>query len=212
MMDLKLRCEEMREFFDEKAHIEFDEVHSPMMPNKEAITKVLPAGTKEILDLGAGTGMELIPLFERFPDAHVTALDISPNMLSELKTRDFIRNVTCVCGDFFKLSFGSGFDAVISSAALHHFEEADKARLYRKAYEALKCGGSFINSDRYFETRAEQDENFRLFYENPKIMRHFDTPLCIESEKALLLGAGFTDFETVALEDKNYILMIAHKA
>ena len=66
-MDLKTRAEEMRSFFDRKIDT-YDEVHAAFAETKRMLTDCLPDGTETVLDLGAGTGLELIPLFERFPD------------------------------------------------------------------------------------------------------------------------------------------------
>jgi len=81
-MELLKRNEEMRDFFNEKAD-GYDDVHLKMMDNKIAITALLPEKVERVLDLGAGTGLELIPLFERFPQAHVTVVDISAEMLKK---------------------------------------------------------------------------------------------------------------------------------
>lgn len=139
-MDLQKRNREMRDFFDEKAD-GYDEVHLPMMANKRIIAECLPDDTCDVLDLGAGTGLELLPLFGRFPDARVTVIDISEAMLRQLRRRDFSDRVEVVCGDFFEADFGCMRDAVISSAALHHFDESEKARLYGKIAGCLKPGG-----------------------------------------------------------------------
>jgi lipoprotein-releasing system permease protein len=53
-------------------------------------------------------------LFELFPEAEVTVIDITENMLEKLKTRDFAGRVKTICGDFFEVPFGSDFDAVKS--------------------------------------------------------------------------------------------------
>jgi len=200
-LDLKKRNEEMRDFFDEKAD-GYDDVHLPMMDNKRAITEILPDGVKKVLDLGAGTGLELIPLFERFPNARVTVVDISSEMLSALKKRFFADKLDITCADFFSADFGGGYDAVISSAALHHFTGEEKLGLYRRIYCALNPGGIFVNSDRYLKTQSEEDETFRAFYENTHGMRHFDTPLTLENEEKLLSAAGFVSIESHELNER----------
>ncbi|MBQ8508504.1 MAG: class I SAM-dependent methyltransferase [Clostridia bacterium] len=209
-IELKARNIEMKEFFDEKAD-GYDNVHLPMMDNKRPIAAVLDEGTKRVLDLGVGTGLELIPLFERFPEANVTGVDISANMLEYVGKRDFADRVTCVVGDFFEVDFGGGYDAVISSAALHHFAPTDKARLYAKIAAALKPGGLFINSDRFCHTVEEQEENFVMLRDNPYHMRHIDTPLATSVERELLLEAGFGEPTFDALADERYLVMIAKK-
>ena len=128
-MDLKARNAEMKAFFDEKAD-GYDNVHLPMMANTIAITEALPEGTVRVLDLGGGTGLELIPLFERFPAARVTVIDLSEPMMAQIGERSFADRVDCVAGDFFAVDFGEGYDAVISSAALHHFTPEHKRPLY----------------------------------------------------------------------------------
>lgn len=200
-MNLAKRNAEMRDFFNEKAD-GYDDVHLPMMDNKRAITELLPDGIKRVLDLGAGTGLELIPLFERFPDAYVRVVDISEEMLLQLKKRDFADRLDIMCGDFFAGDLGHDYDAVISSAALHHFSEEEKARLYARIYESLVPGGIFVNSDRYLKTQADQDETFRAFFENTHGMRHFDTPLTLANEEKLLCSAGFSDIDSRELNER----------
>lgn len=208
-MDLKKRAENMRNFFNMKAEEDaYDCVHMKMMNNKEPITKVLPENTKRVLDLGGGTGLELIPLFERFPDARVTVVDVAEEMLAQLHKRPFADRVEAVCGDFFEVEFGSGYDAVISTSALHHFTEEDKTRLYRKALEALRPGGMLVNSDKCVKTQAEQDYAFKELEEEPEKYRHMDTPLTAENECRALAAAGFEKVSADPIEESDYCLIM----
>lgn len=210
-MNLKDRNDSMKEFFNEKID-GYDELHLQMMENKTAITNLLNDNNIErILDLGAGTGLELIPLFEKFPSIKVTVIDISDNMLNELKKRDFTSKVEFVCGDFFTVDFGNDYDAIISSAALHHFNEQDKKILYTKIYESLRDGGQFINSDRFVNSQEEQDTLMREFEENPNHWPHMDTPLTIENETRILQEIGFEDIKVQVLADERYKLLSATK-
>lgn len=59
------------------------------METKKTLADNLDKDTSKILDLGAGTGLELIHLFEIYPNASVTVIDISENMLNELSKRAF---------------------------------------------------------------------------------------------------------------------------
>lgn len=211
-MDLKKRAEDMREFFNRKAAEDaYDCVHLKMMNSKEPITKLLPEGTKRVLDLGAGTGLELVPLFERFPDAHVTVVDVAEEMLKQLKERPFADHIEIICGDFFFVDFGSGYDAVISTSALHHFEEEDKERLYQKAFDSLRSGGVIINSDKCAESQEHQEECFRVLAEEPGKYSHMDTPLTVENECKLLKNAGFVDVAAVRIPDTEYAVMSGKK-
>lgn len=207
-MDLKQRAENMRRFFNGKAAEDaYDCVHLQMMNFKQPITAALPEGTKRVLDLGGGTGLELIPLFERFPDARVTVVDVAEEMLEQLKLRSFADRVEIVCGDFFFVDFGSGYDAVISSAALHHFTEEDKTRLYKKAFDSLRPGGVLVNSDACAQTQEAQDFAFRELAENPNKYNHMDTPLTPENETRALVNAGFKNASVVRIGEGKYHLI-----
>lgn len=211
-MDLKKRAENMRCFFNQKAGEDaYDCVHLKMMDSKKPIADMLPEGTQRVLDLGAGTGLELIALFERFPEAQVTVVDVAEVMLEQLKKRSFADRVKIICGDFFEVDFGSGYDAVISTAALHHFAEEDKVSLFKKAFACLNAGGLLINSDKCVLTQEEQDYAFRELAEEPEKYRHMDTPLTPENERKVLEAAGFADISIRPIPETGYFLMIGVK-
>lgn len=209
-MILQARNAEMKAFFDEKAD-GYDQVHLPMMDNKAAITDVLPAETVRVLDLGGGTGLELIPLFKRFPNARVTVVDLSEAMMAQIKARPFADRVQCVAGDFFTVDFDGEYDAIISSAALHHFAPADKADLYAKIYRSLRVGGVFVNSDRFAETEAEMNACFAALSDPTVTARHIDTPLTAPLEVSLMTSVGFSTAVVTPLTDPRYQLLIARK-
>lgn len=191
-MNLEKRSLEMEEFFNEKAD-GYDEVHLPYMDSKKMICDSLNSSVERILDLGAGTGLELVPIFEKYPNVHVTAIDITENMLKRLKERDFGSKVDIICGDFFKVDFGKDYDAVISSAALHHFVGIDKLNLYKKVYDSLKKDGLFLNCDCHASNDEEEEKRLKEFIETPNLMRHMDTPVTVEHEIEFLLNAGFSE-------------------
>lgn len=209
-MDLKERNQTLKEFFDRKT-IGYDDVHSKFMESKRALTEVLPENTEKVLDLGAGTGMELIPLVERFPEIQITAADISEDMLNALRERPFAEQVTCVVGDFFETDFGCGYDAMISTSALHHFAPEEKVRLYRKVYDALRPGGLFVNSDKTASDPAAQENGFRELAEDPHRWPHMDTPLTVGAECTVLEQAGFHIREVRPMPNEGYFLYVAEK-
>ena len=209
-MDLKERNQTLKEFFDRKT-VGYDDVHIAFMESKRALTQALPDGTAKVLDLGAGTGLELIPLVERFPDVRITAADISSDMLGTLMKRPFADRVTCVIGDFFETDFGSDFDAMISTSALHHFAPEDKLRLYCRVYDALRPGGLFLNADKTAPNPAAQEEDFRQLAEDPHRWPHMDTPLTVGAECTVLEQAGFRMKEVRPLPNAGYFLYVGIK-
>ncbi|MBO6052938.1 MAG: methyltransferase domain-containing protein [Clostridia bacterium] len=199
-MDLKKRAEEMRTFFDRKTD-GYDEVHAKFAGTKRLLTEGLPDGIRNVLDLGAGTGLELFPLFERFPEARVTVIDISEGMLSALAKRPFADRLTVVCGDFFETDFGGPYDAAISTSALHHFAPQEKQKLYERIHACLAPGGIFLNSDKIVFDRNEERDTLASYFRDPAQYPHMDTPLAPSTEMELLENAGFGKI-TVALTDR----------
>lgn len=209
-MNLKERNEKVREFFNEKID-SYDDVHAEYMDTKAELGDNLDKTARNILDLGGGTGLELIHLFELFPEAHVTVIDITENMVEKLKTRDFADKVTAICGDFFEVDFGKDYDAVISTSALHHFKKEEKEILYKKIYDCLKENGQFLNSD--FIAENEEIENEQLYELDNEFdkYKHIDIPMTIEHELEVLKGVGFKEIEVKPVPKHSYALTNARK-
>ena len=210
-MNLKERNDSNRNFFNRVVDIDYDKKHLEFMEGKTKISTLLDNDVKKVLDLGAGTGLELIPIFEKFPDIEITVVDLTEKMLAVLKERFKDKDINIIRGDFFEVDLGGNYDAVISSAALHHFDEKDKLALFKKAYDALKKGGQFINNDHYAASQEEQDRLLDEYISNPNLRAHMDTPLTIDNEKRLLELAGFKDVNSLEEKNKKYQLVYARK-
>ena len=209
-MDLYGRNQKIRSFFNEKID-SYDDVHNEYIGMKNEASENLDKDARKILDLGAGTGLELIHLFELYPDAEVTVIDITENMLDKLKTRSFSSHVKTICGDFFEVDFGENYDAVISTAALHHFKKEEKMVLYKKIYDCLKENGQFINSDCIALTEEIEQNQLYELENNFDDYKHIDTPLTIEHEREVLEKSGFKEISFSQLEKDDYRLILARK-
>lgn len=207
-MDLKTRNQENKEFFAGRVP-EYDEVHKTFMETKKMLTENITVNPIKVIDLGAGTGLELIEFFKKYPNSKVKAIDLTQEMLDKIKERDFRDKVDIVCGDFFECDFGKDNDVIMSTSALHHFLYKDKIRLYKKIYDSLREGGEFINSD-YIVDTPEQEQQCIKDYED-KINKHNDTPLTLDHELEILRMVGFTDIEVKQPEKENYKLIKAKK-
>jgi len=210
IMNLYERNQKQRTFFNEKID-SYDDVHSTYMETKKTLADSLDKDVKRILDLGAGTGLELIHLFELYPNVEVTVIDITENMLEELKKRSFASNVTTICGDFFEVEFGENYDAVISTSALHHFKKEEKIKLYKKVYDCLKENGQFINCDKIALTQEIEDGQLYELENNIENHKHIDTPLTIEHEIEVLKEVGFQNITTSNVDKDDYSLIKTRK-
>lgn len=208
-MNLEKRSKEMHDFFNEKIE-GYDELHLKVIEGKEKIVDFIPKDAENIIDLGSGTGLQLIKVYKEFPNVKTIAIDVSDEMLRKLKERNISPNITIVNESFFDYDFGNEKDAVISTQALHHFEPSDKITLFKKVYDCLKENGVFINED-YFA--IDTDAEIKGFEDYKNLVRgegkHYDTPLTIEHEVEILKEAGFSKVETVITD--NYKIVIAYK-
>ena len=209
-MNLYERNQKQRVFFNEKID-SYDDTHSTYMETKRTLTDSLDRDVKKILDLGAGTGLELIHLFEVYPEAEVTVIDITENMLEELKKRSFADHVTTICGDFFEVEFGDSYDAVISTSVLHHFKTEEKIKLYKKIYDCLKENGQFINCDKIALSQEIEDGQLYELENNIENHKHIDTPLTVEHEIEVLKRVGFQEITSSNVDKENYSLIKARK-
>ena len=162
-----------------------------------AFETLLPADAQRILDLGCGTGLELDVILSKRPQAEVTGVDLCQTMLDQLRRKH--PQVHTICADYFAFDPGDGcYDAVISFETLHHFTPERKAELYAKIRRALRPGGVYLQAE-YVACCAEEET---LLWEVLRRKRlrdgipadqfvHFDVPLTLEHELALLRGAGF---------------------
>lgn len=169
------------------------------------MASLVPASTKKLLDLGCGTGLELDFLFPLLPDLAVTGVDLTPEMLNALQRKHADKNLTLICGDYFKVDFGKEiFDCAVSFETMHHFPREPKTALYRRICDALLPGGCYIECDYMVDTQEEEDH---WFAENDRLRResgitddsycHYDTPHSIANLISMMHEAGFASAELV---------------
>lgn len=118
-----------------------------------------------ILDLGAGNGIVAGIVLEHFPNSTATLVDFSVPMvekgqvqLESFNGRFHYEMWDMNVGNWPEILQGP-FDAVVSSAALHHLENHRKEWLIREVAERLVPGGVFANYDLFRNPDAEFAEN-----------------------------------------------------
>ncbi len=98
-----------------------------------------------LLEVPVGTGVLTMPVYAELPEADVTCLDYSADMMAGARRRAAdagLKNVRFLQGDVGALPFADGsFDVVLSLNGFHAFP--DKEAAYRETYRVLKPGGTF---------------------------------------------------------------------
>lgn len=99
---------------------------------------------QRIMDFGAGRGNCIAHLQREFPDAALTALDVSARSLTHCAARA-IRPLETVCYDGLRLPFeASSFDLAFTACVFHHIPEDDHIGLLREIRRTLTQQGQFI--------------------------------------------------------------------
>ena len=107
----------------------------------------LPARVERFLDLGSGDGRLAALVRTAHPTAQLVAIDFSPIMLQQLRSRFATDRSATVLDHSLDdpLPDLGTFDAVVSSFAIHHLVDVRKRALYEEAHERLTPGGVFLN-------------------------------------------------------------------
>jgi trans-aconitate 2-methyltransferase len=106
-------------------------------PARDLLAQVPLTAPAKIIDVGCGPGNSTELLVERYPEAAVTGLDNSPNMLAEARTR--LPAATFAEADAHTWTPGSGTDLVFANAIYQWVPE--HLTQFPRVLEALPPGG-----------------------------------------------------------------------
>ncbi len=112
---------------------------------EKALSGVPEDFSGKLLEVPVGTGVLTMPVYKELPNADITCLDYSVDMMAAAKQKaDFagIKNISFLQGDVGALPFpDESFDIVLSLNGFHAFP--DKEAAYRETFRVLKPGGTF---------------------------------------------------------------------
>lgn len=131
--------------------VEFARAMMPMMRMPaEQIAGLVDAragNAWKVLDIAAGHGLFGITLAKHNPKAEIVALDWAP-VLEVAKANARIEGITnrykTLVGSAFEVDFGTGYDIVLLTNFLHHFDVETCEKLLRKVHGALKAGARAV--------------------------------------------------------------------
>lgn len=141
--------------FDKQAEI-FDELIIKLIPYYQeminALVNIIPFNTNnpiKIMDIGCGTGTISYLLKQRFPNAQITCLDISSEMIKQSRKKlQGLQDINFIRNDINSYYFNDKYDAIVSSLTLHHLrDDNQKIKMYSKIFQALHSSGVFYNAD-----------------------------------------------------------------
>jgi 2-polyprenyl-3-methyl-5-hydroxy-6-metoxy-1,4-benzoquinol methylase len=175
------------------------------------------------VDLGCGTGQLSLPLAR--DGAQVLAVDVSPAMVSQLLAHaqaGHVPNLAALAVPIEGLTLpATSVDLVVSSYALHHLRDPDKARLVAAAAGWLRPGGQLVIADMMFGRGSSRRDRaiiraklaalatkgpggwWRIAKNAARyLLRIQERPVSMEAWMTMLAEAGFADItaETVVAE------------
>ncbi|MDK2990242.1 MAG: tRNA (cmo5U34)-methyltransferase [Methanoculleus sp.] len=137
---------------------EYDRLIRAIVPSQPlllaTIIDYLPPHPRRVLELGCGTGILTAMIREECPDAEITGIDLSPEMLEAAAAKPDLAGVEFLAQDLRDAWPTDRYDAIVTSLCLHHVPRDDRVMVARRALQALSPGGRFICGDIF---RAEDD-------------------------------------------------------
>ncbi len=172
------------------------------------------------VDLGAGNGQVTLPLAVH--GARVLGVDISPGMAGALRSearRRGLPTVEAITVPIEELDLPAGsVDLIVSSYALHHLRDPDKAKLVQAAARWLTPGGRIVIADMMFgrggthrDREIIRQKLSTLARKGPggwwriakNVVRYLvrvqECPISMDAWTALLRSAGFTSITASAI-------------
>jgi len=118
----------------------------------------------KVLDLGAGTGLLAAFIAYSFPQARITMVDISSEMLERARARFELggERFRFEVSDYGVDPIEEKYDAVVSALSIHHLSDEQKRSLFARIHGALNDGGVFVNAE---QCRGATPERHRFHHE-----------------------------------------------
>lgn len=188
-----------------------------MMPPAKWIVDYLAAeatSVTKVLDIAAGHGIFGIEIAKRFPQSTVVAVDW-PNVLDVAKDQAQAAGVSdryeTIPGNAFSVEYGNGYDVILLTNFLHHFDPSICESLLRRLYPALHKHGRVItlefvpNEDRV--SPASADFALVMLATTPA-----GDAFTFKELKTMFHNAGFGDSEIHDVPDSKEHVLVTYKS
>lgn len=180
---------------------------------------------KNILDLGAGTGLLTYYWYQQFPNSNYLLVDIADEMLEVAKKRfNNLNNFNYIINDYSKELPKGEFDCIISGLSIHHLTHENKKDLFKRIYDKLPKNGIFVNYDQFCGNTKKITQYFDSYWINNlrktnltnidiekwEERRKLDIECSVEDELKMIKECNFNDVNCVYLNQK-FAVIIAIK-
>lgn len=180
------------------AAVSYDPITQYALPPGEALVRQAAIATiqtqpRRILDIGCGTGSGTVLVKQKFPDAEVIGLDLSPYMLvvAEQKAQTAGLSIQWRHAPAEQTNFpASSFDLVTASLLFHETPPAITQAILRESFRLLTVGGEMVILDGSQRVLRQADWLTNIF-EEPYIEDY-----AAGSMDAWMGAAGFDAIQT----------------
>jgi len=170
---------------------------------------------RRILDIAAGHGLYGIAFAVHAPEASVVAQDW-PKVLAvaegNARAAGVAERYRLMPGSAFEVDFGTGFDLVLLTNFLHHFDEATCVGFLRKVRAALETGGrvvvlEFVPNEDRVSPPIPAMFSLTMLQNTPSGNAYTETDL-----KRMLDAAGFASHEAMQVERSVQKIVVSRAA
>jgi ubiquinone/menaquinone biosynthesis C-methylase UbiE len=160
-------------YLNPDAAMTYDPVTQYVLPPNETwirqgVGDRIQGSPQRILDLGCGTGSTTVLLKQKFPQAEVVGVDLSPYMLlmANRKAARLGLDLQLCHGNAEHTAFpDASFDVVTASLLFHEMPPEISVRVLQEAFRLLKPGGEVIILDGNQSTLRQTDWLMDIFEE-----------------------------------------------
>lgn len=147
-----------------KSYNDYAVVQKKMAHSLEQLVKKTGPLHNHILEIGCGTGFFTQKLAQLYPNAHIIATDISPDMLTVAKNNlSNFTNISYELQDGENLNLTGQFDLIISNAAFQWFQDYHQA--FNQFYNCLQPGGYLLYATFGNDTFSELHTSFEAAHQ-----------------------------------------------
>jgi SAM-dependent methyltransferase len=167
----------------------------PLIDNElDLLASMLPLPGAQLIELGCGAARLASALVERFPDAHVTGLEVDERQLAKNLAAPATPGLTFVNAGAQAIPFADArFDGALMLKSLHHVPSGLMAQALAEVARVLKAGGWLYVSEPVYA--GPLNEIMRLFNDEGSVRAAAQRALDVALQTGVWQAADERHFE-----------------